>query len=99
MALDKELKTKIGSLIDECLITHGIQTHECDKEHWKFHSEDDFKYGHKAGVVMGIILGYYIAKYGKLPDNEDLTEMTKMVELRKYEIRKSFADIHFFYKV
>jgi len=99
MTLDNEFKTKIGSLIDECLIPHGIQTHECEKEHWKFQSEDDFKYGHKAGLVMGITLGYYIAKYGKLPDNEDLTEMTHMVELRKDDIKKSFADIHFFYKV
>jgi len=47
---------------------------------------------------MGIILGYYIAKYGKLPVDEDLTEMTKLVELRKEEIKKSFSDIHFFYK-
>ena len=99
MTLEKEFHMKISSLIDECLIPHGIQTHECDKEVWKFHSDDDFKYGHKAGVVMGIVLGYYIAKYGKLPDNEDLTEMTHLVELRKDEIKKSFADIHFFYKV
>ena len=48
---------------------------------------------------MGITLGYYIAKYGKLPTDVDLTEMTEMVELRKDEIKKSFADIHFFYKV
>ena len=75
-------------MIDECLIPHGIQTHECEKEHWKFNSEEDFKYGHKAGVVIGITLGYYIAKYGKIPANEDLTEMTKMVELRKDEIKK-----------
>ena len=99
MVLEKEFQDKIKSLIDECLIPHGIQTHECDKEHWEFHAEEDFKYGHKAGVVMGITLGYYIAKYGKLPTDEDLTEMTEMVELRKDEIKKSFADIHFFYKV
>ena len=99
MVLDKEFQDKIKSLIDECLIPHGIQTHECDKEYWGFHSEDDFKYGHKAGIIMGITLGYYIAKYGKLPTDVDLTEMTEMVELRKDEIKKSFADIHFFYKV
>ncbi len=99
MALEKEFQDKIKSLIDECLIPHGIQTHECDKEHWKFNSEDDFKYGHKAGVVMGITLGYYIAKYGKLPTDEDLTEMTEMVEARRDEIKKSFSDILFFYKV
>jgi len=98
MVLEKEFQTKICSLMDECLIPHGIQTHECDKKHWKFNSEEDFKYGHKAGVVMGISLGYYIAKYGKLPSNEDLIEITKMVEVRKDEIRKSFADIHFSYK-
>jgi len=98
MTLDKEFKIKICSLMDECLIPHGIQTHECGQEHWKFNSEEDFKYGHKAGVVMGISLGYYIAKYGKLPSNEDLIEITKMVEVRKDEIRKSFADIHFSHK-
>ncbi len=99
MALEKEFPDKIKSLIDECLIPHGIQTHECEKEHWKYNSDDDFHYGHKAGVVMGITLGYYIAKYGKIPVEEDLTEITKMVESRKDEIKKSFADIHFFYKI
>jgi len=99
MALDKEFHTKITSLIDECLIPHGIQTHELDKDFWKYLRDDDFKYGHKAGVVLGITLGYYIAKYGELPSDEDLTEMTKMVESRKDEIKKSFSDIRFFYKV
>ena len=99
MPLEKEFHMKISSLIDECLIPHGIQTPECEKDHWKYNSEDDFKYGHKAGVVFGIVLGYYIAKYGKIPPEDDMMEMTKLVELRKDEIKKSFADIHFFYKV
>ena len=43
---------------------------------------------------MGLILGYYIAKYGKVPTEDELLEMRKMVELRKDEIKKSFADIH-----
>ncbi len=99
MVLYKEFQVKINSLIYECLIPHGIQTLECEKEFWNYRSDDDFKYGHKAGVVMGITLGYYIAKYGKLPSDEDLTEITKMVESRKEEIKKSYSDIHFSYKV
>ena len=99
MVLEKEFRVKITSLIDECLIPHGIQTHECDKEFWNYRSDDDFKFGHKAGVILGIILGYFIAKYGKVPSGEDLSEMTEMVESRRDEIKKSFADIHFFYKV
>ena len=99
MVLDKKFQDKIKSLIDECLIPHGIQTHECNKEFWNYRSDDDFKFGHKAGVILGIILGYYIAKYGKVPSGEDLTEMTKMVESRRDEIKKSFADIRFSYKV
>jgi len=99
MVLDKELHVKITSLIDECLIPHGIQTHECNKEFWNYRSDDDFRFGHKAGVILGIILGYYIAKYGKVPSGEDLSEMTKMVESRRDEIKKSFADIHFSNKV
>ena len=97
MMLEKEFKEKIKSLIDDCLVPHGIETHECDKKFWDYNSDDDFNYGHKAGEVIGIILGYYIAKYGKLPTNEGLTEMTEMIELRKE--KRSFADIHFFYKV
>ena len=99
MVLDKELHVKITSLIDECLIPHGIQTHECNKEFWNYRSDDDFRFGHKAGVILGIILGYYIAKYGKVPSGEDLSEMTEMVESRRDEIKKSFADIHFSNKV
>ncbi|MCH8975132.1 MAG: hypothetical protein IH791_00990 [Thaumarchaeota archaeon] len=99
MVLDKEFQVKITSLIDECLIPHGIQTHECNKEFWNYRSDDDFKFGHKAGVILGIILGYYIAKYGKVPSGEDLSEMTEMVESRRDEIKKSFADIRFSYKV
>jgi len=99
MVLDKEFHVKITSLIDECLIPHGIQTPELNKEFWNYRSDDDFKFGHKAGVILGIILGYYIAKFGKVPSGEDLMEMTEMVESRRDEIKKSFADIHFFYKV
>jgi len=99
MAINKEFRVKITSLIDECLIPHGIQTHDCGKEFWNYRSDDDFKYGHKAGVVLGVALGYYIAKYGKVPAEEELTEITEMVEARKEEIKKSFSDIHFFYKV
>ena len=99
MALEKKFQDKIKSLIDECLIPHGIQTHECNKEFWNYRSDDDFKFGHKAGVILGIILGYYIAKYGKVPSGEDLSKMTEMVESRRDEIKKSFADIHFSNKV
>jgi len=99
MVLEKEFKEKIKSLIDDCLVPHGFQIPESDKKFWDYYSDDDFKYGHKTGEVMGIILGYYIAKYGKLPADEDLVEITKMVESHKEDIKKSFSDIHFFYKV
>ena len=99
MILEEEFKKKIKLLIDKCLIPNGIQTHECDKIFWDYNSDDDFNYGHKVGVVLGISLGYYIAKYGKLPSDENLMEMTKMVESCKESIKKSFSDIRFFYKV
>jgi len=93
MALEKEFQVKINSLMDECLTPHGIQMYECDKQFWNYRSDDDFKYGHKAGEIIGMILGYYIAKYNKFPSNEDLAEMNKMVELRKDDIKRSFSDI------
>jgi len=99
MVLDEEFQKKITLLIDEYLNPHGIETHECDRKFWKYLHDDDFKYGHKAGVVLGMTLGYYIAKYDKVPSNEELIELTEMVESRKDEIKKSFSDIHFSYKV
>ncbi len=94
MVLENTFHEKITSLIDETLIPHGISSPEFDKKIWDYHYDDDFKYGQKAGLVMGLILGYYIAKYGKVPTEDELLEMRKMVELRKEEIKKSFADIH-----
>ncbi len=96
--LEKGFKEKIESLIDECLEPHGIQTLECEKEYWNYRSDDDFKYGHKAGVVIGIVVGYYIAKYDKSPADDDMIEMNKMVETRMGDIKKSYSDIRFIHK-
>ena len=96
--LSKQFQKKIKSLIDECLEPLGIQTLECEKEHWNYRADDDFKYGHKAGVIIGIIVGYYIAKYKKSPTDEDMVEMNKMVEMHMEEIKKSYSDIRFIHK-
>jgi len=96
--LSKQFQKKINLLIDECLKPLGIQTLECEKEHWNYRSDDDFKYGHKAGVVIGIIVGYYIAKYKKSPTDEDMVEMNKMFEVHMEEIKKSYSDIRIIHK-
>ena len=96
--LNKRFQKKIKLLIDECLEPLGIQTIECEKGYWNYRSDDDFKYGHKAGVVIGIIVGYYIGKYEKSPTDEDMIEMNEMVEMRMKEIKKSYSDIRFIHK-
>ncbi len=63
MALNNTFRGKITSLIDETLIPHGISNPEFSKKIWDYHYDDDFKYGQKAGLAMGLILGYYIAKF------------------------------------
>jgi len=93
MVLEKEFQVKINSLMDEFLTPHRIQTYECDKQLWNYRYDDDFKYGQKAGEIIGMILGYYIAKYNKCPSDEDMVEMNKMIESRKDDIKKSFSDI------
>lgn len=98
MTLKKEFQEKVKSLIDESLEPHGIQTLECEKKYWNYRSDDDFKYGHKAGVIIGIVIGYYIAKYDKIPGDKDMLEINKMVEIRKEEIKQSFSDIHSLHK-
>ena len=49
-------------------------------------------------MVIGIIVGYYIAKYKKSPTDEDMVEMNEMVEMRMKEIKKSYSDIRFIHK-
>ena len=93
MPLEEEFRKKMDSLIDEALIPHGIRCAHLDKHIWNYHYALDFLSGQKAGFVHGLIVGYYISKYGKTPTAEELDEMTAMIEARANEIKQTVSDL------
>lgn len=93
MVLENAFREKITSLIDEILKPGGITNPNLNKKVWDYFTDSDFKYGQKVGFIIGTIFGNYVAKYGKVPPEDELLEMITIVESYKDEIKKSFLDI------
>ena len=99
MVLDETFQKEISSLIDKTLKSNEIKSPELEEKIWDYGVYDDnFKYGHKAGFLLGIIIGNYMNTYSKFPSNDELLEIRKIVEERLDEIKNSVLDEFFFYK-
>ncbi|MCH9040538.1 MAG: hypothetical protein IIB80_00020 [Thaumarchaeota archaeon] len=99
MVLDETFQKKISSLIDKTLKSNEIKSPELEEKIWGYEAyNDNFKYGHKAGFLLGIIIGNYLNTYSKCPDNDELLEIRKIVEERLDEIKNSVLDQYFFHK-
>ena len=99
MILDETFQKEISSLIDKTLKSNEIKSPELEEKIWDYGVYDDnFKYGHKAGFLLGIIIGNYMNTYSKFPSNDELLEIRKIVEERLDEIKNSVLDEFFFYK-
>ena len=99
MVLDETFQKKISSLIDKILNSNEIKSPELEEKTWDYSVYDDnFKYGHKVGFLLGIIIGNYMNAYGKFPANDELLEIRKILEGRIDEIKNSVLDHYFFYK-
>ncbi len=98
MVLDEMYQKKISSLIDKTLKSNEIVCPELDNKIWGYEHNDDFKHGHKAGFLFGLIIGDYMSTYSKFPPKDELFEIKKLVESRINEIKSSVLDLHFFYR-
>ncbi len=99
MVLDETFQKKISSLIYKTLKSNEIKSPELEEKIWDYGVHDDnFKYGHKAGFLLGIIIGDYMNTYSKCPDNDELLEIRKKLEDRLDEIKNSVLDQFFFCK-
>jgi len=99
MVLDEMYQKKISSLINNTLGSGEIASPELDHKIWGYENEDEFKHGHKAGFLFGLIIGDYMSTYSKYPPKDELLEIKKIVESRISEIKSSVLDHYFFYKV
>lgn len=78
MVLDKTFHDKISSLINKTLKSNEISSPELEHKTWGYENDDDFKYGHKAGFLIGLIIGDYMSTYERFPTSDELLEIKKL---------------------
>ncbi len=98
MVLDEMYQKKILSLINKTMKTDEISSPELDQKICGYENEDEFKHGHRAGFLFGLIIGDYMSTYNKFPPKDDLFEIKKILESRIDDIKSSVLDQYFFYK-
>jgi len=59
------------------------------KSIWKYEHDFDFVYGQKSGMILGMIFGYYLAKYGIEPPEEELLEIVEKIQINIENIKNS----------
>ena len=98
MVLEEKFHDKITSLIYKTLKSNEISSPELKQKVWEYQYDDDFKYGHKAGFLIGLIIGNYMEIYERFPSSDELIEIKKIMESHLDEIKNSVLDHFFFYK-
>ena len=98
MVLEEKFHDKITSLIHKTLKSNQISSPELKQKVWGYQYDDDFKYGHKAGFLIGLIIGDYMKTYERFPSSDELIEIRKIIESHLDEIKDSVLDHFFFYK-
>ncbi len=98
MVLDERYQKKILSLINKTMKTDEISSPELDHQIWGYENEYEFKHGHRAGFLFGLIIGDYMSTYNKFPPKDDLFEIKKILESHIDDIKSSVLDQYFFYK-
>jgi len=98
VVLAEKFHDKITSLIHKTLKSNEISSPELEQKVWGYEYDDDFKYGHKAGFLIGLIIGNYMDTYERFPSSDELIEIRKIIESHLDEIKASTLDIFFFYK-
>nr|AFD03140.1 hypothetical protein [uncultured bacterium W5-77b] len=98
VVLEEKFHDKITSLIHKTLKSNEISSPELKQKIWEYEHDDDFKYGHKAGFLIGLIIGDYMKTYERFPSPDELIEIRKIIESHLDEIKDSILDHFFFYK-
>jgi len=98
VVLEEKFRDKITSLIHKTLKSNEISSPELEQKVWGYQDDDDFKYGHKAGFLIGLITGNYMDTYERFPSSDELIEIRKIIESHLDEIKHSVLDHFFFYK-
>ena len=79
MVLEEKFHDKITSLIHKTLKSNEISSPELKQKVWGYQYDDDFKYGHKAGFLIGLIIGDYMETYQRFLSSHELIEIKKII--------------------
>ena len=59
------------------------------KSIWKYEHDYDFVYGQKSGMIIGMIFGYYMTKYGINPPEDEMLEIVEKIQVNILNIKNS----------
>jgi len=63
------------------------------KIQYDYSHERDFVYGQKTGVFLGMLLGWWMGKFGDRPKGEDFMEIVDMFQEHLDEIKRSVSKL------
>jgi len=63
------------------------------KNQFGYTYERDFVYGQRTGKFIGMLHGWWMAKYGNNPTDEEFTEIVDMIQEHIDEIKRSVSGL------
>ena len=87
--IDPEIKEWIKSAISQVLEPHRFSPRLLHKNLWEYEHDFDFIYGQKSGMIIGLIFGYYVKKFGRHPDEVEMADIANTLQSYRDEIKKN----------
>lgn len=79
----------LNDVIKQVTSKHQDSSIILHKSIWKYQHDFDFIYGQKSGMILGMIFGYYLGKYGIDPPENELLEIVEKIQISIETIKNS----------
>lgn len=87
--MKSDIEQFLNDVIKQVTSNHENSSPVLHKSIWKYEHDFDFVYGQKSGMIMGMIFGYYLAKYGIEPPEDELLEIIEKIQTSIESIKNS----------
>jgi len=79
----------LNEVINQVTSSHENSSTVLHKNIWKYEHDYDFVYGQKSGMIIGMIFGYYMTKYGINPPEAEMLEIVEKIQINIENIKNS----------
>lgn len=90
--INAETKKWAVDVIRQNLTQRGFGSNFLHRLNYNYENKFDFIYGHKTGLIMGLIFGHYIAKFGEEPKEPELADIISLIMMHIDQIKESSKD-------